>query len=99
MSVRRPPESSPIIPAQRCGVPPHLDERGTVPVPVADELRDLRGLVHDLGHGLATMAVLLEAARDGAVPTFGLLELIEQETARLLDVVHTGRPAPADAPG
>ncbi|MCO1657855.1 sensor histidine kinase [Pseudonocardia humida] len=112
MSVRRSSESFPAIPTQRCGVPPHLDEWGVVPAQrsadeppaptgeddVRDELRHLRGLVHDLGNGLSTMALLLEAARDGAVPTFGLLELIEQETARLLAVAHSGRPEPA-APG
>jgi len=109
--VRRSSESFPVIPTQRCGVPPHLDERGAVPDPsphtdphttphttpaVGDELRDLRGLVHDLGNGLSTMALLLEAARGGAVPTFGLLELIEQETTRLLEVVHSSRPGPGE---
>ncbi|WP_214404313.1 sensor histidine kinase [Pseudonocardia lacus] len=101
--MRRSSESFPVIPTQRCGVPPHLDERGVVPAQrtadertpdqhVPDELRDLRGVVHDLGNGLSTMAVLLEAAREGAVPTFGLLELVEQETARLLAVLHSTRP-------
>lgn len=54
--------------------------------------QDHRGLLHDVGHGLATVALLLEAARGGAAPTFGnrLLDLVEAETDRLLSTIHTG---------
>jgi nitrogen-specific signal transduction histidine kinase len=66
--------------------------------PTWTDVRELRGIVHDLGNGLSTMALLLAAARDGSVSTFGLLELIEQETDRLLAVVNSGTAAadPAD---
>jgi signal transduction histidine kinase len=53
--------------------------------------------VHDVGNGLSTMALLLEAVRAGTVSTFGLLELVEQETVRLLAVVHSGTSGGADA--
>jgi signal transduction histidine kinase len=65
--------------------------------PVDPELRELRGVVHDIGNGLSTLALLLEAARAGTVSTFGLLDLVEQETDRLLAVVHSGTRAGADA--
>jgi signal transduction histidine kinase len=65
--------------------------------PVHPELRELRGVVHDVGNGLSTMALLLEAVRAGTVSTFGLPDLVEQETARLLAVVHRGTPGAADA--
>lgn len=102
--MRRYPDPYPVIPTQRCGVPPHLDERGAVPAQrttpdqVHDELSDLRGLVHDLGNGLSTLAVLLQAAREGAAPTFGLLETVEQETARLLSVLHSAHRRPGPRP-
>ena len=84
-------------------VPDPRPEPVEVPGPIDStdpELRELRGVVHDVGHGLSTMALLLEAARAGSVSTFGLLELVEQETSRLLAVVHSGtRPAAeADEP-
>jgi two-component system sensor histidine kinase RegB len=69
------------------------------PVDTVDpELRELRGVVHDVGTGLSTLALLMAAARAGTVSAFGLLELVEQETTRLLAVVHSGTPAAVDAP-
>lgn len=54
------------------------------------EARECRALLHDVGHGLATLSLLLEAAREGApTPVNQLFELIEQETARLLAFVHS----------
>lgn len=111
--MRRTPDPSPVIPLQRRASPtadtaqPRPGTRRPAAVPARSkhpaalpaEVRELRGLVHDLANGLSTMAMLLAAARDGAVPTFGLLEVVEQETARLLAVLHssapTGPPAPA----
>jgi signal transduction histidine kinase len=62
------------------------------------EVRELRGVLHDLVNGLSTMALLLDAARAGSVSTFGLLELIEQETTRLLAVARSGIAAPEPEP-
>lgn len=52
---------------------------------------ELRGLLHDVGHGLAALAVLLEVARgEEVVHADPVLDLIDQETARLLGIVHGG---------
>ena len=80
----------------RIPVPPRPE-----PDPVTDEraaVRELRGVLHDLGNGLSTVALLLAAARGGSVPTFGLLELIEKETGRLLAIAHAGTAPPAPEP-
>lgn len=53
----------------------------------------LRGLLHDLGHDLATLAYLVGGMRDDASLSPGTrhrVELIEQETARMLEVVRQG---------
>lgn len=72
------------IPAQRDlrSRPEHSPDHGP----------DHRGLLHDVGHGLTTVALLLEASRDGVAPVLAqrLLDLAEAETTRLLGVVHTG---------
>ena len=53
---------------------------------------DCRGLLHDVGHGLATVGLLMEAARSSVAPGSNerLLQLAEAETARLLATVHRG---------
>lgn len=89
----------PVLPSPREAADRWVD---AVPAPVAGpdtraDAHELRGIVHDLGHGLSTMTLLLAAARAGTVPTFGLLELIEQETERLLAVAHSATGA-AGAP-
>lgn len=53
----------------------------------------LRGLLHDLGHDLATLAYLVGGMREDATLSPGTrhrVELIEQETARMLEVVRQG---------
>lgn len=53
----------------------------------------LRGLLHDLGHDLATLVYLVEGMRGDSALSPGSrrrVELIEQETVRLLDVVRAG---------
>lgn len=60
-----------------------------------------RGLLHDVGHGLATVALLLEAARHETEPALAnrLLDLAGTETTRLLGTVHAGlREAAPEAP-
>ncbi|GAB2674252.1 hypothetical protein GCM10027271_38840 [Saccharopolyspora gloriosae] len=67
------------------------------PAPPAAE-RCLRGLLHDLGHGLAAVSYLAEGMRaDGALPPAATdrLEVMSQELARLLDLVASGA-APAE---
>jgi signal transduction histidine kinase len=55
------------------------------------DIRDLRGLLHEVGHGLAALSLLLEVGRaDEVVHADPVLDLIEQETARLLGIVHGG---------
>jgi signal transduction histidine kinase len=53
---------------------------------------DLRGVLHDVGHGLFTLSLLLENARGVLLPQLGddSFELVEQELSRLLGIVHTG---------
>jgi signal transduction histidine kinase len=59
--------------------------------PGGSDTADCRGLLHDVGHGLATVVLLMEAARSAASgSTERLLELAEAETARLLATVHRG---------
>lgn len=50
---------------------------------------DLRGLLHDVGHGLATLSLLSEAANDPQTRE-RVLGLLEAETSRLLAVVRDG---------
>jgi signal transduction histidine kinase len=75
-------KSDPPIPAQR-------DHRAR---PAADDPEVFRGLLHDVGHGLATLALLLEGARGTVTAARGnrLFDLAEAETARLLKTVHDG---------
>lgn len=74
-------------------------QRGTGPRP-DDRETDLRGVLHDIGHGLATLSMLVDGLTDAArrgVPVPDLLDLIGRETARLLAVVHAGAsPAAAE---
>jgi signal transduction histidine kinase len=78
---------------------PHLRipiQKGTRPRP-DDREAELRGVLHDVGHGLATLAMLVDGLADAArrgVPVPDLLDLVAKETARLLAVVHAG-PTPA----
>jgi signal transduction histidine kinase len=65
------------------------DSRGTLA---------LRGLLHDIGHDLATLSYLVEAVRgdpDLSTETRRRVDLIEQETTRLLDHI---RHAVSDTP-
>ncbi len=58
-----------------------------------DAVRELRGVLHDVGHGLATLSMLVDGLSDAGlrgVPVPDLLDLVGRETARLLAVVHTG---------
>jgi signal transduction histidine kinase len=52
---------------------------------------DLRGVLHDVGHGLLTLSLLLEQAAGELRPRLdeSAFELVEAEIARLLAVVHT----------
>lgn len=75
----------------RNGAPPILAQRGQgSDLDAHEDGRELRGMLHDLGHGLATLSVLLEAARGDASFDDPLLDLVERETARLLAVAHRG---------
>src|SRR5580765_2405807 len=60
--------------------------------PLPDAGSDLRGLLHDVGHGLFTLSLLLEQAADdirsGRLPDG--FDLLEREVALLLAVVHSG---------
>ncbi len=64
------------------------------------EAVDCRGLLHDVGHGLATVVLLMEAARGAAPPGSDerLLRMAETETARLLATVHRGLHGGAGVP-
>lgn len=67
-------------------------QRGTRPRP-DDRETELRGVLHDVGHGLATLSMLVDGLADAArrgVPVPDLLDLVARETARLLAVVHAG---------
>jgi signal transduction histidine kinase len=59
---------------------------------LAEPEPDVRGLLHDLGHGLFTLSLLLESARGELLSSIGsdALDLVEQETSRLLAVLHSG---------
>jgi signal transduction histidine kinase len=61
---------------------------------------DCRGLLHDVGHGLATVVLLMEAARGSAAPGSNerLLQMAEAETVRLLATVHRGLHGGAGVP-
>jgi signal transduction histidine kinase len=51
---------------------------------------DLRGVLHDVGHGLFTLSLLLDAARGALLPQLGdnAFDLVEEEVAQLLAMVH-----------
>jgi signal transduction histidine kinase len=53
---------------------------------------DLRGVLHDVGHGLFTLSLLLDNAQVALLPQLGAdaFELLEQEISRLLAIVHSG---------
>ncbi|MCX2729994.1 HAMP domain-containing sensor histidine kinase [Saccharopolyspora sp. NFXS83] len=75
------------------------------PAPPGAE-RCLRGLLHDLGHGLAAVSYLAEGMRaDGELPPAATdrLDAMSQELARLLDLVASGavpaEPAPVELHG
>lgn len=60
-----------------------------------------RGLLHDLGHGLATLSYLVDAVNED--PSLSdtardRLGLMEQELARLLDLADRGLRSPASGP-
>ncbi|GAA2775892.1 sensor histidine kinase [Saccharopolyspora taberi] len=65
--------------------------RGLVWRPGGLERQDVRGLLHDLGHGLATLSYLAEGM-DADVPLSGpardRLHLMERELARLTELVE-----------
>lgn len=52
----------------------------------------LRGVLHDVGHGLLTLSLLLDSGRDDLFLRFGseVFELVEAEVAQLLAMVHSG---------
>ena len=52
----------------------------------------MRGVLHDVGHALFTLSLLLESGQDTLRPRLGedLFELVEDEVARLLAMVHSG---------
>ena len=53
---------------------------------------DLRGILHDVGHGLLTLSLLLNTIDDADRGRLGgeLFELLDTEVARLLAAVHSG---------
>ncbi|ODU05137.1 MAG: hypothetical protein ABS81_08445 [Pseudonocardia sp. SCN 72-86] len=76
------PEAHAVVPAQR-------DHRSRTES--GDEVAELRGLMHDVGHGLATLALLMESVRtasDDTAQRESLLTMVEQETARLSSLLH-----------
>ncbi len=82
-----------------------MDARPDNPIPAQRDHRppadrDLRGLLHDVGHGLATVALLVDTIRSDDPPAGGrMLDLLEAETSRLLTAVHDGlRPGRVDEP-
>lgn len=80
--MRNVPEAHVVVPAQR-------DHRSRTES--GDEVAELRGLMHDVGHGLATLALLMESVRttgDDAAQRESLLAMVEQETARLSSLLH-----------
>ena len=74
-------------------------QRATRPCP-DDREAELRGVLHDVGHGLATLSMLVDGLADAArrgVAVPDLLDLVATETTRLLAVVHAGAvPAAAE---
>lgn len=61
----------------------------------------LRGLLHDLGHELSTLSVLVEAVRGNPeLPQDASfrMELLAKEMARLLDIIRQGLQGSGDAP-
>ncbi|MGE4008626.1 ATP-binding protein [Pseudonocardia sp.] len=80
--MRNVPEAHVVVPAQR-------DQRSRPDA--GGEVEELRGLMHDVGHGLATLALLMESVRttgDDAARRESLLAMVEQETARLSSLLH-----------
>jgi signal transduction histidine kinase len=64
------------------------------------DLFALRGLMHDLEHGMATVAFLVEGVRgDPGLPTDAIIRLghVDRELARLHDVVTNWAAGPAGA--
>ena len=58
--------------------------------PAVGGAAELQGLLHDMGHGLATMSYLIDGVRDDpalSAAARGRLDLLEQELVRLLDLV------------
>ncbi|GEL25628.1 hypothetical protein PSU4_45820 [Pseudonocardia sulfidoxydans NBRC 16205] len=76
------PEAHVVVPAQRdCRSRPEAGH----------EVEELRGLMHDVGHGLATLALLMESVRttgEDPAQRESLLTMVEQETARLSSLLH-----------
>ncbi len=60
-------------------------------VPPAGEA-DLHGVLHDVGHGLFTLSLLLEqvVGEVGSPSGAELVDLLQQEMSRLLAVAHSG---------
>lgn len=60
--------------------------------PIPDAGSDLGGVLHDVGHSLFTLSVLLQSARDSLLPQLGgnVFDLVEEEISRLLAMVHGG---------
>jgi signal transduction histidine kinase len=86
------------IPDRQLEIP---TQRGAGTLPADQEVvRELRGVLHDVGHGLATLSMLVDGLTDAAlrgVPVPDLLDLVGRETARLLAVVHAGAVPAASA--
>jgi signal transduction histidine kinase len=83
------PADFPACPAQRRRPP-----AGVRP----DAGPDLRGVLHDVGHGLLTLSLLLDQVAHERRPRLGesAFELVEGEISRLLAIVHTETRSSAD---
>ncbi len=79
------------------------DRTPTLPQQRALELsRDIRGLLHDLGHQLMTLSLLAESVRaDEAIPgkSRRRIELVKQESFRAMDMItdHLAAEGPSPA--
>ena len=60
--------------------------------PRPDDESAIRGVLHDVGHALFTLSLLIDSAEDTLLPRLGsdVFELVEAEMARLLAMVHSG---------
>lgn len=78
--------------AYHCPVPTLPADCSTSPMPRLQDEQALRGVLHDVGHGLLTLSLLLDSGRDALFLRFGaeVFELVEAEIARLLAMVHSG---------